>query len=79
MNKDNAENLTLELKRSGFPMEQVYRLVPHENQYFSYILEDLEIPHHRIDFYTSSLERGKYLLVINSTQSQVRQAESIFN
>lgn len=60
-------------------MEQVYRVVPHENQYFSYILEDLEIPHHRIDFYISYLKRGKYLLVINSTELQIKQAQSIFD
>lgn len=60
-------------------MEQVYRIVPHENQYFSYILKDLEIPHHRINYYTRSLERGKFLLVINSTESQVNQAKSIFD
>lgn len=60
-------------------MEQVYRVVPHENQYFVYILEDLEIPHHKIDFYINCLKRGKYLLVINSTESQIKQAQSIFD
>ncbi|BAY83055.1 multi-sensor signal transduction histidine kinase [Calothrix parasitica NIES-267] len=60
-------------------MEQVYRVVPHENQYFSYILEDLGIPDYRIEFYTSSLTRGKHLLVINSTESQVKRVQSIFD
>lgn len=60
-------------------MQQVYRIVPHEKQYFAYILQDLEIPDYRIDFYTSCLKHGKHLLVINSTESQARQAQSILN
>jgi len=58
-------------------MQQVYRVVPYENQYFSYILKDLGIPHNRIDFYTNLLQGGNYLLVINSTESQV--AQSVFD
>ncbi|MEM6404569.1 MAG: hypothetical protein AAF757_30820, partial [Cyanobacteria bacterium P01_D01_bin.116] len=61
------------------PMQQVYRVVPDENQFFSYILKDLEIPHNRIAFYLNLLRIGKYLLVIKSTESQLLQAKSVFN
>lgn len=60
-------------------MHQVYRIVPCENQCFANILEDLEIPLARIDFYINCLQGGEYLLVIKTTEPQVKQAESMFN
>ena len=60
-------------------MHQVYRIVPRENQCFGDILEDLQIPLARIDFYINCLQDGKYLLVINNTEPQVKQVESMFN
>lgn len=46
---------------------------------YTYVLQDLEIPDAKIAYYISCLQRGKYLLVINSTKSQVKQVQSIFN
>ncbi len=60
-------------------MDRVYRIVPRENQCFTGILDDLEIPLARIDFYINCLQDGKYLLVIKTTEPQVKQVESIFN
>jgi len=76
-NQNNIDKLTLHLKLDGFPIQQIYRILPNKHQYFSYILEDLEIPQNRIDFYTNCLQQGKYLLVINSTESQAQQVQAI--
>lgn len=78
-NEDNIENLTLNLKRKGFPMDQVYRIVPRKNQYFCSILDDLDIPQNRIDFYTNCLQYSKHLLVVKTTKSQLSQVQSVFN
>lgn len=58
-------------------MYQVYRVFPHEEQCFSIILEDLEIPQNRIMFYRNCLQRGESLLAIKSTELQVKQAELV--
>ncbi|MBE9213878.1 hypothetical protein IQ247_14590 [Plectonema cf. radiosum LEGE 06105] len=76
-NQNNIDKLTLHLKRDGFPVQQIYRILPNKNQCFDYVLEDLEIPQNRIDFYTNSLQQGEYLLVINSTESQIKQIQAI--
>lgn len=60
-------------------MHQVYQILPCKKQLYSYVLQDLDIPEERIDYYTSFLECGNYLLVINSTKSQVRQIQFAFN
>jgi hypothetical protein len=60
-------------------MHQVYRIVLHENQCFSNIFEDLELPENKVDFYTNCLRNSKYLLIIKSTESQVTQAQSVFS
>ncbi|NJO59575.1 MAG: hypothetical protein HC836_15110 [Richelia sp. RM2_1_2] len=65
------------MKSNCFPVQQIYRILPNKNQCFYHVLEDLEIPQNRIDFYTNSLQQGQYLLVINSTESQIKQVQAI--
>ncbi|MEB3218637.1 MAG: hypothetical protein VKN72_20710 [Nostocales cyanobacterium 94392] len=76
-NKNNIDKLTLHLQLDDFPVQQIYRIAPNKHQDFSYILEDLEIPQNRIVFYTNCLQQGEYLLVINSTESQLKQVQAI--
>ncbi|MGB3640755.1 MAG: hypothetical protein WBA39_24745 [Rivularia sp. (in: cyanobacteria)] len=71
--------MTLQLRLSGFPIQEIYRIIPLKNQFYEGILEDLEIPKNRIVFYTNSLQSGKYLLVIKTTESQVKQAGCVLS
>ncbi len=66
------------MKLSSYSIQQIYKIVPRKNQFYYYILENLEIPQNRIVFYTNSLQGGKHLLVIKSTELQLKQAQSVF-
>lgn len=65
------------MKSDGFPVDHIYQILPSKDQCFYHVLEDLEIPQNRIDFYANSLQQGQYLLVINSTESQIKQIQAI--
>ncbi len=54
-------------------MYQVYRTFSCKYECFSQILEDLEIPQNRMNVSKNCLEWGKPLLVIKSTELQVKQ------
>ena len=66
------------MKLGSFPIQQIYKIAPSKNQFYDYILEDLGIPRNRIVFYTNSLQRGKHMLVMKSTEPQFSQAQSVF-
>lgn len=67
------------MRLGGFPIQQIYRIIPLKNQLYESILEDLDIPENRIVFYTNSLQSGKHLLVIKITESQIKQAQCILS